>query len=420
MPEPFIPYILMHKNIPVAELTLDTASGAIVSIGAVWESAHVPVGIPVRKQTIDRGALNEWWKARSIPASRSGIQDALTELCIPSTQLLMEKCLGFSLSDQYWICPAGSGLSWEQANFFENPFSKDVGDILFGRGADGGNINLMSPDNTSDGWLKKKWLVLDGKRFLLKGGSGATCQEPYNEVLAGRICGRLGIPHVTYTLMTNPDAEEMGGYPYSMCGDFITPDTELVTAWYIMRTEKKPNHVSVHRHYLDCCGKLGVPGIREAVDRMIVLDYLIVNEDRHQNNFGVIRRADTLEYVSAAPIYDSGTSLWFDKPAGMIHAGVKAACKPFKGSHEEQIKLVTDFAWLDFSALTGIDEELREIVKGSLFVDETRCSALCKALKGRVRMLQEAALSARHTVFFDSTKSDVMRDFPYSGKELER
>ena len=94
----------------------------------------------------------------------------------------------------------------------------------------------------------------------------------------------------------------------------------------------------------------------------------------------------------------------------MIHAGVKAACKPFKGSHEEQIKLVTDFAWLDFSALTGIDEELREIVKGSL----------CKALKGRVRMLQEAALSARHTVFFDSTKSDVMRDFPYSGKELER
>ena len=61
------------------------------------------------------------------------------------------------------------------------------------------------------------------------------CQNPYNEVLAGRICGGLGIPHVTYTLMTNPDAEEMGGYPYSMCEDFITPDTELITAWYIMK-----------------------------------------------------------------------------------------------------------------------------------------------------------------------------------------
>ena len=145
-------------------------------------------------QTIDRGALNEWWKGRSIPASRSGIQDALTELCIPSTQLLMEKCLGFSLSDQYWICPAGSGLSWEQANFFENPFSKDVGDILFGRGADGGNINLMSPDNTSDGWLKKKWLVLDGKRFLLKGGS-IQCQFCNWDVLMHQYIGYKGFWH---------------------------------------------------------------------------------------------------------------------------------------------------------------------------------------------------------------------------------
>lgn len=39
---------------------------------------------------------------------------------------------------------------------------------------------------------------------------------------------------------------------------------------------------------------------------MIVLDYLIVNEDRHQNNFGVVRNAETLEYLGAAPIYDSG------------------------------------------------------------------------------------------------------------------
>ena len=153
---------------------------------------------------------------------------------------------------------------------------------------------------------------------------------------------------------------------------------------------------------------------------MIVLDYLIVNEDRHQNNFGVIRRADTLEYVGAAPVYDSGTSLWFDKPTGMIHAGAKAACKPFKSSHDEQIRLVTDFSWLDFSALGGIDEELREIVKDSLFVDETRCSALCKALKGRVRMLEKAVLSAGHTFFFDSTKSDVIRDTAYSGGKLEQ
>ncbi len=34
---------------------------------------------------------------------------------------------------------------------------------------------------------------------------------------------------------------------------------------------------------------------------MIVLDYLIANEDRHLNNFGVIRNAETLEWLGFAP-----------------------------------------------------------------------------------------------------------------------
>ncbi|MDE6873846.1 MAG: hypothetical protein K2P87_05260 [Lachnospiraceae bacterium] len=80
MPEPFTPYTLMRRNILVAKLILDAASGAILSISAVWESAHVLADIPVRKQTIDRGALNECWRGRAISASRSGIRDALTEL----------------------------------------------------------------------------------------------------------------------------------------------------------------------------------------------------------------------------------------------------------------------------------------------------------------------------------------------------
>lgn len=405
-------YILMHKDKAVAELRLDTVSGAIISVGKVYETLHVPVGIPVKKGMIDRGALNAWWRGRAIPASRMGIWDALQEFHLSDTQLLLEKCLGLSLSDQYWICPSDLKLSWGEINFFENPFSEDVGNILFGKGSDSKRLSLMSPDNTSDGWLKKKWIILDGKRYLVKGGSGIARQEPYNEVLASRICKRLDIPHVPYRLFTDSDKEED---PYSICEDFITPDTELISAWYIMQTVKKPNHVSWYQHYQDCCVRLGIPGIREAVDRMLVLDYLIVNEDRHLNNFGVIRRADTLEYLGAAPIYDSGTSLWFDKPIRLIRAEMVAESKPFKSSHEEQIKLVSDFSWLSFSALTGIEEEFREIVKDSVFVDEARCDAICKAIKGRCRMLEDAALSIKKSVFIDSTKFDVKENIAYSG-----
>ncbi len=406
-------YTLMHKDVPVADLELDAATGVIRSTGAVYHSAHLPVGVPMKKGSVDRSSLNNWWCGRSIPASRSGIRTALAELNLSDTRLLLEKCLGLSLSDQYWIRPAASSLSWEKINFFENPFSEDVGNILFGKRSDHHNISLMSPDNTSDGWLKKKWKIINGKRCLIKAGSGATQQEPYNEVLASRIMERLQIPHVSYDLLVEDE------YPYSVCEDFITTDTELVTAWYLMQTEKKPNHISVYSHYRNCCERLGIPDIRISLDQMLVLDYLIVNEDRHLNNFGVIRDADTLEYLGAAPLYDNGTSLWFDKPLPMINAGGKPVCKPFKSSHEEQIRLVTDFSWIDFSALHGIDEEFCEITRDSIFINDDRRDALCRALLRRVDMLQHAALSVKKTIFADSTRFDVTRNIEYSGDSEE-
>lgn len=406
-------YILMHKNMAAAGIELDAASGSISAIGEIFAENHVPVGIPIKKGRIDRAALNEWWKGRAIPASRDGIRNALMELNISSTHQLLDKCLGLSLSDQYWICPKGSGMKWADINFFENTFSDDVGNILFGQGFASGRISLMSPDNTSDGWLKKKWKIIDGRRCLLKGGSGTVWQEPYNEVLASRIMKRLGIPHVSYTLMMQED------YPYSVCEDFVTPQTEFISAWYIMQTQVKPNHVSVYQHYLNCCEAQGIPGIRESLDRMLALDFLIVNEDRHQNNFGLVRNAETLEWLGAAPVFDSGSSLWFTKPTALISPTAKAGCKPFKSSHDEQIKLVSSFDWLDLSALYGIDEELREIVRGSLFVDAARCDALCRGLKGRVEMLSEAVNSRHHLYAADDCRGDVKEDIAYSGLEEE-
>lgn len=269
---------------------------------------------------------------------------------------------------------------------------------------------MMSPDNTSDGWLRKKWKIIDGKRCLIKGGSGAIRQEPYNEVLACIVMNRLSIPCVNYKLQILDD------YPYSVCEDFITPQNELVSAWYIMQTQKKQNHTSVYQHYLNCCNQLGIPHIAEAIDRMIILDHLIANEDRHQNNFGAIRNAETLEWIGAAPIYDSGSSLWFDKPTGMIQANCKLTCKPFKTSHEEQLKLVKSFEWLDLSTLKGIEDEFREILKDSVFVDTARCDAICRAFLGRIKMLANFIDSrAKFILPTQSLGSEVTDDIAYSG-----
>ena len=404
-------YFLMHKNIKVAEIAIDVATGSIVAAGDIYAEKHIPVGVAIKKNQVDRSALNHWWKGRSIPASRAGLQNALQRLDLPDAQLLLEKSFGLSLSDQYWICPMDTKLSWEQVNFFENSFSEDVGNILLGAATDSKQISLMSPDNTSDGWLKKKWMIRNGRRCLIKGGSGATWQEPYNEVLASSIMKRLGIPCVAYSLFAE------GEYPYSLCEDFITADTELISAWHIMQTSKKENHVSLYQHYLECCDALAIPNVKKSVEQMIVADYLILNEDRHLNNFGVIRDANTLEYLGAAPIYDSGTSLWFDKPTALIHGKTKATCKPFKNSHEEQLELVRDFSWLDLTALQGIEDEWRALVKDSIFIDAARCEAIWKGLHQRIEMLEAHIASTHNKIPYDDIHADVVQDIAYSGEK---
>ena len=399
--------ILMHKRIAVAELLLDDMTGFIQRINEVFKPEHLPVGVPVKKGIADRAALNEWWTDRSIPASRSGIRDALETLHLTSTKMLLIRCYGLSLSDQYWICPENSGLTWEQINFFENPFSDDMGDVLFGTPKKTEGFDFSSPDNTSDGCLKKRWKILDGKRCLIKGGSNPFRQQPFNEVIAADVMERLGIDHIPYTIMWNDDT------PYSVCEDFVTADTELISAWRIMKTKKKDNSTSVYRHFVNCCNALGAPDVVPSLDRMIVLDYIIANEDRHLNNFGLLRDAETLEWLGFAPIFDSGSSLGYDKVAAQIRAERDITCKPFKKHHAEQIKLVSSFDWINFEKLTDVGSLITNVLsdeRNGGFIDENRISAIAASTVKRIQTLSEIALTHTSCIQEITTEDDVDED----------
>lgn len=393
----------MHKNVPVMDITLDEITGSIRKNGKLYNPEHIPVGVSVKKGIADRAALNEWWSDRCIPASRSGVTQALETLNVANTRMLISRCFGLSLSDQYWVKPENSELEWADVNFFENPFSEDIGDVLLGKAKREDKFNFSSPDNTSDGCLKKRWKIIDGKRCLIKAGSNPFMQQPFNEVIASLIMDRLGIPHVKYSLIWDEDV------PYSVCEDFITPATELVSAWRVMQTQKKDNATSIYRHYINCCESLGIFDITHKVDQMIVLDYLIANEDRHQNNFGLLRNADTLEWIGTAPIFDSGSSLGYDKLAVQIKSGKGVECKPFKKTHEEQLKLVSYFNWIDFDKFNGIDNEIRDVLDSAgEYIDDARKDAIISSVLNRVDNLYKMSLVNR--VFNDTTENDVEED----------
>jgi hypothetical protein len=173
-----------------------------------------------------------------------------------------------------------------------------------------------------------------------------------------------------------------------VCEDFITADTELVSAWHITHTEKQRSNVSNYQHYIACAEHLGIPGMVHSIDQMMVLDFLLCNQDRHYNNFGAVRNAETLQWMGAAPIFDCGTSVWYDTPTNLIRAREDSKTKPFRGKHFDQIKLVTDFSWVDTGALRDIGEEFHEILRPSAYIDEARRTVLCKAVETRVKLLE--------------------------------
>lgn len=399
--------VLMHKRILVAEIELDDATGFIQKIGEIYAPEHLPVGVSVKNGMVDRSDFNAWWTDRSIPASRSGIREALEMLEIADTKLLLIRCYGLSLSDQYWIKPDGSDLTWEAINFFDNPFSDDVGDVLFGTPKKENALNFSSPDNTSDGFLKKRWKIMDGKRCLVKGGSNPFRQQPFNEVIATEIMKRLGIPHVPYTLIWNKEA------PYSVCEDFVDENTELIPAWRVMMTKKKNNSTSVYQHFVNCCEALGVRDVVPFLDRMITLDYIIANEDRHFNNFGLIRNAESLEWLGMAPIYDSGSSLGYDKLPGQMKSEKDVGCKPFKNHHIEQLQLVHSFDWLDTSKLDDVEDVIRSILSRDIdetYIDEKRIEAVVNGVKRRIGNLEQIIRERQSNDFTrgtDSTEDDV-------------
>lgn len=379
-------YTLMHKNIQVVDFIMD--DGDIIAIKDVHDIRHLPVGVEHFAGKPVRSALSNWWRKRGIPVSRSGLREGLEILGVSDQKELLDKSYGLSLSDQYWINPSDRPLNWNDINFFDNAFSEDVGNALFGdcTVSEQDEIDFISPCGASDGWLKKKWKIIAGRRVLVKSGSGTIMQEPCNEVLATRLHMCLKrVRFAEYSMILE------NGIPYSACETFITKDLDLVSAAQILNSEKRRNDASYYTHLTDICRKKGIESIQDFLDYLIITDYIIANTDRHFNNFGFIRNAETLQYEGIAPVYDSGTSLWHDVPDKYIDFQAPVKAKPFKKTQEEQIRMAHCFDWLDFSLLQGFVEEANEILSQCPTITPERRDLITAGLLDRMKRLENIA-----------------------------
>lgn len=368
----------MNKNKELVDVKINE-NGLIDEVIEVKDIKYLPVGIDNDKDI--KAQLNKWWHNRSIPASRDGLNYILHTYDVETPQALSAKSLGLSLSDQYWLKPVGNTIEWKDVNFFTNEFSGDLGNAFFERSQSKKQLDLRSPDASSNGWLKKKWVIIDGERYLFKAGSVPLLQQPYNEVAASKILEILNISHVKYEIKLEDNR------PLCYCKNFITPDTEYVPAVQIRNATPKLNHESEYAHFLKCCDKFKIPGVKEFIDNILIVDYIIENTDRHYGNFGFIRDVNTLEFVGPAPIFDNGTSLWSEALNSEIGDPQKVV--PFKSSQQEQIKLVKSFKHIDDTKLKLCSKIVYDVLSTSPYLDKERVEKISRAVGNRTRLLEQ-------------------------------
>ena len=383
--------ILMNKNTEVLLADYDSATGGFISVEEIYNIDYAPY---ILRNWTDKEQLRiklcSWFRGRGIPSWRDKLDILLHRLNVVAPNELLDKAFGLSLSDQYWIKPYNSNIKYDDVNFFDNDFdytefleaslSKNSNTIISEEG-------LRTPNNTTDGMLKKAWVIEDKTRYLLKGGYKNELLQPFNEVLASEICARLGFNHVTYTLDMYKDMV------VSKCPCFINKDTELVTCYQIEKGITRHNSVEDYEEYIKILENHNIKDARIKMEDMYILDFLIMNEDRHLNNFGIIRNVNTLKWLDVAPIFDNGQSLnidYYDEEE--LHIFGEGRLFYEVKSFDDIIKIVKDIKRFDLTKLDGLVEWFDDLLhkyQSYIGFSDIRINRLCILLNRQINKLKE-------------------------------
>ena len=309
-------YILMNQNKEVLKFEFDKELNVIIGIDEVYDINFAPLNIKNIDSEKRSSTLNTWFNDRGIPLYRDNAKEITDIFEIDSVKQLINRNYALSVSDQYWFKPENSDIEWKNINYFE----KDYDSFTFAEGTYGsgagktlGQVSMINsdktPNNTSSGQLKKVWIKKDGINYLYKGAGTIHNFEPINEVLASEICEILEVPFVKYSLDVIHTKRQDS--LVSVCKCAINKDEEIIPAYSVLteKTDEVTKTISDYYLYLEILEERNVPNAKEYLQKMLMLDYILLNEDRHLANFGVIRNVKTLTWDRICPIFDTGRSM---------------------------------------------------------------------------------------------------------------
>lgn len=262
---------------------------------ALWENNNLTVKnealLPLYLRKIHNADM--WLETRAIDSHRANsrlLKKALrlAEKDDVSTVIHVN---GATITDNYWIRPVGSDLTYDDVKFTDDYFSNLAlkGNYdSFNRAAN--SKRSKTPELTNVGSFEKCWKLRDGKWWMYK---KANHNEMFSELFIYELGCALGMNMAVY-------ARGEGCIKSLDFTDGASVNFEPASAF-----------MGDNEDYLDVVAtleKLCPEAIPDYV-RLIFMDTVCANPDRHTNNFGLLRDTVTGNLLGLAPNYDNNMAL---------------------------------------------------------------------------------------------------------------
>ena len=265
------------------------------TVVAVWQNGELIIKnedlLPLYLKRIHNADM--WLETRAIDSHRANsrlLKKAL-RLAEKDDISTVAHVNAATITDNYWIRPIGSDLTYNDVKFSDDYFSNLAlkGNYdSFNKAAN--SKKSRTPELTNVGSFEKCWKLRDNKWWMYK---KATHNEMFSEIFVYELGKELGFNMAIY--------ERGSGFIKSL--DF-TKDASV-------NFEPASTFMGDNEDYLDVIKALkGIcPAAIPDYIRMIFMDTITANPDRHTNNFGLLRDTKTGKIIGFAPNYDNNMAL---------------------------------------------------------------------------------------------------------------
>lgn len=343
-------YILLSKNEILLEFNL---KGTLVDeLNLLGRKELLPEILKSGKEA----ALQHWLGTRGIDTTRTNARVLLNELRLKSDRVsavIFNK--GLNITDCYWIkdTQKDGELTFEDVSLYRKINIKSISTLsISGRAA---RVPMsINHEITNIGSFNKAWIKEDSVWWLYKTGS---IYNHYAELFTFYLGKRLGMDMGSYKYAVIP---EVNAHEHFMASLNFTSEEYMLEHYDSFRYRFGDVSLEDDEVILNNFKEVGLD---VAYENMLILDALVANIDRHEFNFGVLKKVDTGEVVRFAPYFDHNLALNAHLNNGeVIGLGIYKLCKRIVGIAHMKAFLKD----IKLEDIYEIDRKVRQALKTDL------------------------------------------------------